>query len=316
MSEVKGYKVFNPDWTCRGFQYEVGKIFEEDVKPSCCDRGFHFCEKAADCFSYYSFNSENRVAEVIALGEVDTDGKKSCTNKIQIVREIPWQELLTIVNTGKDCTGLCNTGNRNTGDCNTGNRNTGDWNTGNRNTGNRNTGDWNTGNRNTGDWNTGDWNTGLCNTGNRNTGDWNTGDWNTGNRNTGLCNTGNRNTGDWNKSSFNTGCFNTEEQKITLFNKPSDITYNDWLRSDARYLLNHIPKDVVEWVYEEDMTDEEKAANPTYETTGGYLKVLNESECGQLWWGSLSDFQKNYIKSIPNFDAEIFEQCTGIKVDE
>lgn len=236
MSEVKGYKVFNPDWTCRGFQYEVGKIFEEDVKPSCCDRGFHFCEKAADCFSYYSFNSENRVAEVIALCEVDTDGKKSCTNKIQIVREIPWQELLTIVNTGKDCTGLCNTGNRNTG---------------------------------------------------------------------------NRN-----KSSFNTGCFNTEEQKITLFNKPSDITYNDWLRSDARYLLNQIPKDVVEWVYEEDMTDEEKAANPTYETTGGYLKVLNESECGQLWWGSLSDFQKNYIKSIPNFDAEIFEQCTGIKVDE
>ena len=276
MSEVKGYKVFNPDWTCRGFQYEVGKIFEEDVKPSCCDRGFHFCEKAADCFSYYSFNSENRVAEVIALGEVDTDGKKSCTNKIQIVREIPWQELLTIVNTGKDCTGLCNTGNRNTGDCNTG--------------------DWNTGNCNTGDWNTGNWNTGNCNTGN----------WNTGN-----CNTG-----DWNKSSFNTGCFNTEEQKITLFNKPSDITYNDWLRSDARYLLNQIPKDVVEWVYEEDMTDEEKAANPTYETTGGYLKVLNESECGQLWWGSLSDFQKNYIKSIPNFDAEIFEQCTGIKVDE
>ena len=115
MSEVKGYKVFNPDWTCRGFQYEVGKIFEEDVKPSCCDRGFHFCKKAADCFSYYSFNSKNKVAEVIALGEVDTDGKKSCTNKIQIVREIPWQELLTIVNIGKDCTGFCNTGDWNNG---------------------------------------------------------------------------------------------------------------------------------------------------------------------------------------------------------
>ena len=306
MSEVKGYKVFNPDWTCRGFQYEVGKIFEEDVKPSCCDRGFHFCKKAADCFSYYSFNSENKVAEVIALGEVDTDGKKSCTNKIQIVREIPWQELLTIVNTGKDCTGLCNTGNRNTGDWNTGNRNTGNWNTGDCNTGNRNTGDCNTGNRNTGDWNTGD-----CNTGNRNTGDWNTGDWNTGD-----WNTGDWNTGDWNKSSFNTGCFNTEEPKIMLFNKPSDMTYREWIDSDARYLLNRIPKDVVEWVYEEDMTDEEKVANPTYETTGGYLKVLDESECGQLWWGSLSDLQKNHIKSIPNFDAEIFEQCTGIKVDE
>ena len=137
-----------------------------------------------------------------------------------------------------------------------------------------------------------------------NTGNWNTGDWNTGNMNT----------GDWNKSSFNTGCFNTEEQKIMLFNKPSDMTYNDWLRSDARHLLNKIQKYVVEWVYEEDMTDEEKVANPTYDTTGGYLKVLDESECGQLWWGSLSDHNKKIIKSIPNFDAEIFEHCTGIKV--
>ena len=45
---VKGYKVFNPDWTCRGFQYKVGKIYEEDVKPILCERGFHFCEKAVD----------------------------------------------------------------------------------------------------------------------------------------------------------------------------------------------------------------------------------------------------------------------------
>ena len=282
---VHGFKVFRPDWTCspngNTKQYTCPGKFEEEGELDVCGHGMHFCQTAADCFNYYSFNSENKVAEVIAYGDVRTDGDKSCTDKLEIVREIPWDEVLRIVNIGKNCTGRCNTGN------------------------------WNTGN-----WNTGDCNTGDCNTGNCNTGNCNTGNWNTGNCNTGNWNTGNWNTGDWNKSSFNTGCFNTEEQKITLFNKPSDITYNDWLRSDARYLLNQIPKDVVEWVYEEDMTDEEKAANPTYETTGGYLKVLNESECGQLWWGSLSDFQKNYIKSIPNFDAEIFEQCTGIKVDE
>ena len=101
-----------------------------------------------------------------------------------------------------------------------------------------------------------------------------------------------------------------------LFNKPSDMTYREWMDSDARYLLNQIPKNVVEWVYEEGMTDEEKAAHPTYETTDGYLKVLDESECGQLWWGSLSDRGKEIIKAIPNFDAEIFFQCTGVKVDE
>lgn len=90
---VKGYKVFNPDWTCRDKQYTCPGAFEEDVTPSVCDRGMHFCKKAADCFNYYSFNPENKVAEVLALGKVDTDGEKSCTNKIQIVREIPWAEL-------------------------------------------------------------------------------------------------------------------------------------------------------------------------------------------------------------------------------
>ena len=303
MSEpIKGYKVFNPDWTCRDFQYEVGKTFEDDVTPKCCSRGFHFCTKASDCFSYYGFNPENKVAEVLALGTVDTesDDTKCCTNKIQIVREISWQELLTIVNTGKGCTGLCNTGDCNTGDCNTGNRNTGDW----------NTGDCNTGDCNTGDCNTGDWNTGNRNTGNRNTGNRNT-----GNRNTGDCNTGNRNTGDWNLSSFNTGCFMTEEQKIMLFDKPTDWTYRDWINSDARYALAHIPKNVVEWVSSYDMTDEEKEKYPTYETTGGYLKVLDESESAQIWWDGLTDGSKDIIKLLPNFDAEIFRKCTGIKVE-
>ena len=273
MSEpIKGYKVFNPDWTCRDFQYEVGKTFEDDVTPKCCSRGFHFCTKASDCFNYYDFNHENKVAEVLALGMVDTESgdTKCCTNKIQIVREISWQELLTIVNTGKGCTGLCNTGNRNTGN----------WNTGNRNTGNRNTGN--------------------CNTGNCNTGNWNT---------------GNRNTGDWNLSSFNTGCFMTEEQKIMLFDKPTDWTYRDWINSDARYALTNIPKNVVEWVSSYDMTDEEKEKYPTYETTGGYLKVLDESESAQIWWDGLTDGSKDIIKSLPNFDAEIFRKCTGIKVE-
>ncbi|CUP27202.1 PPE-repeat proteins [Flavonifractor plautii] len=297
---VKGFKVFNPDWTCnpngKPFQYEVGGIYEEDVKPMVCDRGFHFCEKAADCFNYYQFNPENRVAEVIALGEVDSDGTKSCTNKIQIVREIPWQELLEIVNTGKGCTGLCNSGDCNSGDWNSGNRNSGDWNSGNRNSGNRNSGDWNSGNRNSGDWNSGDWNSG----------DWNSGDWNSGNRNS----------GDWNKTNFSNGCFNTVEPKIYLFNKPSEWTYRDWLNSEARYLLNQIPGDVLEYIWLDDMTDEEKAAHPEAETTGGYLKVLDNSECAVIWWRGLSDRQKNIIAAIPNFDKAIFKEITGIDVDE
>ena len=197
MSNVKGYKVFNPDWTCRGFQYEVGKTFEHDGKIELCGSGFHFCQKASDCFNYYDFNSNNKVAEVEALDLVETEGNKSVTNKIHIVREIPWQELLTIVNTGKDCTGLENTGNRNTGD-------------------------WNTGDCNTGDCNTGD-----CNTGNRNTGDWNTGDWNTGNRNTGDCNT----------VDSSNGVFCTKEDTIKIFDKESNMTLREWRESRARRII-------------------------------------------------------------------------------
>ena len=140
---VKGYKVFNPDWTCQGFKYKVGKTYELTGELRIRKNGFHFCKKASDCFNYYPFDSKNKVAEVIAHGNIMEDGNKCCTNKIEIVREIPWQELLTIVNEGLNNTGLRNTGNWNTGD-----RNTGNW-----NTGNRNTGDWNTGSWNTGDWN-------------------------------------------------------------------------------------------------------------------------------------------------------------------
>lgn len=96
---MEGYKVFEPDWTCRGFQYEVGKTFEEDVTPSCCNRGFHFCKELKDCFNYYPFNPDNKVAKVIALGEIDeeSDDSKCYTNKIQIVEEISWEDVLRMV---------------------------------------------------------------------------------------------------------------------------------------------------------------------------------------------------------------------------
>ena len=316
-SEVKGFKVFNPDWTCRNKQYTCPGKFEEDVTPMMCNTGMHFCERLVDCFSYYSDANENyHVAEVIAHGEISRGEDKCCTNKLEIVREIPWSEVLQLVNTGKACTGICNTGDWNTGGCNTGDWNTGNRNTGNRNTGDCNTGDWNTGGWNTGNRNTGDCNTGGWNTGNRNTGNRNTGDWNTGGCNTGNWNTGNCNTGDWNKTSFSNGCFNTEEPEVYMFNKPSGMTYRQWLNSDARYLLKQIPHWCLSWVWSEDMTDEEKKAHPEHETTGGYLKKLDESDNAQIWWNGLNEHDRNVIKALPNFDAEIFRRCTGIKVGD
>lgn len=285
---MKGYKVFKPDWTCRGFQYSVGKTFEEDMTPSCCNRGFHFCTELKDCFSYYCFDPLNKVAEIEALGEIDTEatGKKHCTNKIKIVREISWEEVLKMINVGKANTGFGNTGN------------------------------YNSGNYNSGHWNSGTRNSGNYNSGNYNSGHWNSGNWNSGYYNCGNCNTGDCNSGDFNKTNFSNGCFNTKESKILMFNKPSDWSIEDWRYSEVKRLLDNIMYNVLKWIYSYEMTDEEKEQHPEYEITGGYLKKCDKSECNQLWWDSLSDPEKNIIKSLPNFDAEIFKEITGIDINK
>ena len=133
MSIIRGYKVFNPDWTCRGFKYEVGKTYELDGELEICKNGFHFCKNMIDCYDYYKFYSYNKVAEIEAIGEVITKYNKSATDKIKIVREISWHEVLDTVNTGidnvgKGNSGTCNSGDFNSGDFNSGKYNSGDFN--------------------------------------------------------------------------------------------------------------------------------------------------------------------------------------------
>ena len=299
MGRIKGYKVFGPDWICdpagTPFRYAVGETYEMEEVPIVCKRGFHFCERAVDCFNYYAFSPKNKVAEIEALGAIDSDGSKSCTNKIHIIREIPWQEILDLVNTGNGCTGIGNSGNRNSGNRNSGNRNSG-----NRNSGDCNIGDSNSGNRNSGDWNSGD-----CNSGNLNSGDCNSGDRNSGNRNS----------GDWNSCSYSSGCFNTIEHKMFLFNKLSDWTYHDWIRSDARRVLSRIPHRHIKPVSYDSMSDTEKEAHPEVKTTGTFLRIVDNPDV-QNWWRSISDEDKKAILSIPNFNKDIFKEITGIDIDK
>lgn len=97
---MKGYKVFNSDWTCRGFQYEVGKTYKHEGKIGFCVSGFHFCKNLSDCFRYYSFRPTNKVAEVEAIGEVIVGDHGCVTDKIVIVKELSWQEVLDLMYTG------------------------------------------------------------------------------------------------------------------------------------------------------------------------------------------------------------------------
>ena len=295
---VKGYKVFNPDWTCRNKQYTCPGNFEENVLLDVCNSGMHFCERAADCFNYYGFDPENKIAEVVAYGRVIRERDKCCTDKLKIIREISWQELLEIINTGKGCTGLNNSGNHNSGNYNSGIRNSGSYNSGSCNSGNHNSG-----NRNFCSYNTGDYNRGLFNSGCYNSGNYNSGSWNTGNYNSGYYNQGN----------FSNGCFNTEPSKIYMFNKPSEWTLNDWFNSGAYKLLHKIFSNQFRYVFFEDMPDDEKASNPKAENTGGYLKKIDIDVNDE--WRRLTYDERETIMSMPNFDKEIFKEITGIDVD-
>ena len=296
MKTVKGYKVFQPDWTCRDFQYEVGKTYHHEGSIGLCSSGFHFCERLVDCFNYYSFNPENKVAEIVATDEVIKGDDKSVTNNIEIVRELSWNDVLNLVNTGKGNTGFCNSGDRNSG-----NRNSGDWNSGNRNSGDCNSGDRNSGNRNSGDCNSGDRNSGDCNSG-----DWNSGDWNSGNRNSGM----------FNACNHANGLFNTKSPKISIFNKQTKMTYEDFQEKypEVYNLLYYSRFTLTQWVCECDMTPEEKEAHPEYKVQEGYLKTYTYKEACQKMWDGFSKTERNKIKKLPNFDKNIFKEITGIEV--
>ena len=148
---MEGYKAFNAGWVCRGFQYEIGKTYElpEEQKLKMCECGFHFCKNPIDVFGYYSMNNETLIAKVEALGDIQQEGTKYCTNKIKIVREFTRNELQALILDGK-----YNSGDYNSGDYNSGDRNSGD-----RNSGKYNSGDYNSGNYNSGNYNSGIFNT-------------------------------------------------------------------------------------------------------------------------------------------------------------
>ncbi len=209
------YKGTDKDMKCRGFQFELGKEYEE-AEAKLCKKGFHGCEYPLDVFAHYApADSRFFVAELDGVtDERENRDTKLVGTKIKLRAEIgiagivkaAVEHIKERAESGDNQTGdqsaATNTGNRsaatNTGDWSAA-TNTGDWSAA-TNTGDQsaatNTGDWsaatNTGIRsaatNTGDWsaatNTGDWsaatNTG-CRSAATNTGDWsaatNTGDW-------------------------------------------------------------------------------------------------------------------------------------------
>ena len=246
---MKGYKVFNSDWTCRGYQYEIGKTYEIAESPKCCKVGFHFCEKLIDCFNYYSFDPNNKVAEIEAIGEIDFDdtNSKCCTNKIVILKELKWNEVLD-----------------------------------------------------------------MCNSGKGNSGHHNSGNYNSGNRNSGY-----RNSGYYNSGNCNSGYCNTNSPKVRMFNHETEFNFNDESIVRFKEILFDCPQsyEYSDFIDKSEMSEEEIIKHPECEIIGGYIKTIIVEADKQKWWDEdVSDDDKEFIKSLPYFDADIFYECVGVRV--
>ena len=92
---MSAYKGFDKNLRCRGFQYEMGKTYEEK-EARICKTGFHACENPLNVLLYYPPCRGNRYCEVEQDGEFSENGddSKIASTKIEINKEIGLTELI------------------------------------------------------------------------------------------------------------------------------------------------------------------------------------------------------------------------------
>ena len=137
----------------------------------------------------------------------------------------------------------------------------------------------------------------------------------TGKENTGIFNSGDLNSGDLNSGYRNSGVFCNKKRndKIFFFNRESPFTWDDWYKHEVYDIVVSlfVLTEWVDWVY---MSDEEKGNNRNAYVNNGYLRVYTYKEAWANLWSKLTDDQKELFKTLPNFDADIFRDITGIAI--
>jgi hypothetical protein len=86
---IVSYKGFNQDWTCRDFQYELGKTYEHEGEVEACAGGFHACEYPLHVFRYYK-PSQSKFAVVEQAGKLSRHGEDSkvASSRITVKAEL------------------------------------------------------------------------------------------------------------------------------------------------------------------------------------------------------------------------------------
>jgi YD repeat-containing protein len=79
------------NFKCLNQEYKVGKTYTSD-RMKICAFGFHFCQKMEEVLNYYDPSSDFILLEVEILGKIETKDDKSVTDKLKVLRVIPFEE--------------------------------------------------------------------------------------------------------------------------------------------------------------------------------------------------------------------------------
>lgn len=109
---MKGYKAFDENLQCKGFQFKIGEVFSVEGGVTLCKNGFHFCKQLTSVYNYYSRSYSTRICEVEAVGVIVTEGDKIVTDSIRIIRELSKEDIKRLTDDLKLNSGNYNYGYR------------------------------------------------------------------------------------------------------------------------------------------------------------------------------------------------------------
>lgn len=134
--------------------------------------------------------------------------------------------------------------------------------------------------------------------------------WNSGDRNSGYWNSGDRNSGDWNSGDWNSGYCNSDSPKVRMFNKMTKLNFNDITFPNYFYEVSP-----VRFISADTATyEQQKGHKKDIETCGGYYEKVEYKEAWRIAWNAASDEDRRKTLSLPNFDADVFFEISGIDV--
>lgn len=105
--------------------------------------------------------------------------------------------------------------------------------------------------------------------------------------------------------------------KRRMFNHETEFDFNDKSIVRFKEILLDCPQSYKysDFIDKSEMNEEEIIKHPGCEIIGGYIKTIIVEADKQKWWDEdVSDDDKEFIKSLPYFDAEIFYECVGIRI--